>query len=147
MIREIDTGNLTQPRHLVGSLQERVWSVRIQPPENLIPDNTQQDGQQQTGSNATSGGYRVSHDAWPTLKVILPERISKINKYYVSGRLQMSYCHAQWCRAMLSVDIAESKQRWRSVGAATQMRDGRWSQAQLVSVSCWDLSSHYIPEH
>ena len=89
MIRDIDTGNLTQPRHLVGSLQERVWSVRIQPPENLMPDNTQQDGQQQTGSNATGEGYRASHDAWPTLKAILPERNSKINRYLINIRFQM----------------------------------------------------------
>ena len=38
-----------EPRHIVGSLQQRLWSVKTRLPENLIPDNTQQDGQQQTG--------------------------------------------------------------------------------------------------
>jgi hypothetical protein len=33
-----------EPRHLVGSLQQRLWTMRIQPPDDLIPDNTQQDG-------------------------------------------------------------------------------------------------------
>jgi hypothetical protein len=31
-----------EPRHLVGSLQQRLWTVSDPPPENLIPDNAQQ---------------------------------------------------------------------------------------------------------
>ena len=38
-----------QPRHLVGSLEERLWRDRIPPTEDVAADNTQQDGQQQTG--------------------------------------------------------------------------------------------------
>jgi hypothetical protein len=50
-----------EPRHLVGSLQQRLWSVRVEPPEDLISGDTQQDGRQQTGSDAKGGGRRNSH--------------------------------------------------------------------------------------
>jgi hypothetical protein len=56
-----------EPRHLIGLLQQRLWSVKTRPPENLIPDSTQEDGKQQTGSNAKGGGGD-SHSArslWP----------------------------------------------------------------------------------
>jgi hypothetical protein len=41
-----------EPRHIIGSLEERLGSIRIPLPEDLISDNTQQDDQQQTGCNA-----------------------------------------------------------------------------------------------
>src|SRR5580698_10675439 len=50
-----------EPRHLVGSLKERLWRGRIPPSEDLASDNTQQDGQQQTGSRAKGGGNSNSH--------------------------------------------------------------------------------------
>jgi hypothetical protein len=50
-----------QPRHLVGSLKERLWRGRIPPPEDLASDDTQQDGQQQTGSDAKGGENSDSH--------------------------------------------------------------------------------------
>jgi hypothetical protein len=50
-----------QPRHLIGSLKERLWRGRIPPAEDLASDNTQQDGQQQTGSRAKGGGNSDSH--------------------------------------------------------------------------------------
>src|ERR1039457_1296826 len=50
-----------QPRHLVGSLKERLWRGRIPPAEGLASDNTQQDGQQQTGGDAKGGGNSDSH--------------------------------------------------------------------------------------
>ena len=56
-----------KPRHLVGLLQQRVWSVVARTPENLIPDNTQQNSQQQTETNAKGGGDN-SHSGpftWP----------------------------------------------------------------------------------
>jgi len=45
-----------EPRHPIGLLQQRLWSVETRLPENLIPDNTQKDGNQQTSSNAKGGG-------------------------------------------------------------------------------------------
>jgi hypothetical protein len=50
-----------EPRHLVGSLQQHLWTVSDPPPEDLIPDNAQQGSQQQTGSDAKVGGRRNSH--------------------------------------------------------------------------------------
>ena len=50
-----------QPRLLVGSLKERLWRGRIPPAEDLASDNTQQDGQQQTGSRAKGVGNSDSH--------------------------------------------------------------------------------------
>ena len=67
----------TSPRQIVGSLQQRLWTVRIQPPEDLIPDNTQQDGQKQTGSDAKGGGRRNSHSGPFTLAFIVPDHRSR----------------------------------------------------------------------
>ena len=52
-----------QPRLLVGSLKERLWRGRIPPAEDLASNHTQQDDQQQTGSDAKSGGEGDSHSA------------------------------------------------------------------------------------
>ena len=69
-LREFEFGSLVErfrsdptvePRQIVGSLQQRLWTMRIQPSDDLIPDNTQQDGQQQTGSDAKGGGSGKSH--------------------------------------------------------------------------------------
>jgi hypothetical protein len=68
-----------EPRQIVGSLQQRLWTMRIQPSDDLIPDNTQQDGQQQTGSNAKAGGRCNSHSGPFTLASILPECAAQIN--------------------------------------------------------------------
>src|SRR5579871_4773172 len=68
-----------QPRQIVGSLQQRLWTVRDPPPEDLIPDNAQQGGKKQTGSNAKVGGRRDSHSGPFTLASILPEGSSEIN--------------------------------------------------------------------
>ncbi len=50
-----------QPRHLIGSLKERLWRGRIPPAEDVASDKTQQDDQQQTGSHAGGGGRNESH--------------------------------------------------------------------------------------
>jgi hypothetical protein len=47
--------------------------MRIQPPDDLIPDNSQQDGQEQTGSDASVGGRHNSHGEPFTLPPIVPE--------------------------------------------------------------------------
>ena len=56
-----------QPRHLVGSLNERLWRARILPPEDLASNHTQQDDQQQTGGNAKAGEESDSHNSSLTL--------------------------------------------------------------------------------
>ena len=51
----------------VSTPSSLVGGVEIRLPENLIPDSTQEDGKQQTGSNAKGGGGD-SHSArslWP----------------------------------------------------------------------------------
>jgi len=35
-----------EPRHIVGSLQQRLWTMRIQLSDDLVADTTQQDCQQ-----------------------------------------------------------------------------------------------------
>ncbi len=50
-----------EPQQAVGLLQQRLWTMRTQPSGNLIPDNTQQDGHEQTGCDAKGGGRRNSH--------------------------------------------------------------------------------------
>ena len=64
-----------QARHLVGSLQQRLGTVRNPPPEDFIPDNAQQGGNQQTGSDAALGGRRNSHGEPFNVASILPESI------------------------------------------------------------------------
>jgi hypothetical protein len=49
--------------------------VRNPPPEDLIPDNAQQGGNQQTGSDAALGGRRNSHSEPFNVASILPESI------------------------------------------------------------------------
>jgi hypothetical protein len=68
-----------QPRQIVGSLQQRLWTVRDPPPEDLIPDNAQQGGKKQTGCDAKVGGRRDSHSGPFTLASILPEGRREIN--------------------------------------------------------------------
>ncbi|MGB6133623.1 MAG: hypothetical protein WBG54_17715 [Acidobacteriaceae bacterium] len=46
---------VVEPCHLIGSPQQRLWSVGMTPPEDLIPDEAQQGSQNQTGSDANSG--------------------------------------------------------------------------------------------
>ena len=58
-----------EPRHLVGSRKERLGRDRIPPVEDLASDHTQQDDQQQTGSNAKGGEESDSHNASFTLDV------------------------------------------------------------------------------
>ena len=67
------------PRGIVGSLQQRLWTVRNPPPEDLIPDNAQQGGKKQTGSDAKGGGRRDSHNSPISLQSILPESSAEIN--------------------------------------------------------------------
>jgi hypothetical protein len=62
-IKRFSRNPVIEPCHLVGSLEECLWSARIPPPEDLISDTTQQDGQQQTGSGAKGGGEGDSHSA------------------------------------------------------------------------------------
>ena len=68
-----------QPRHLVGSLKERLWRGRIPPAEDLASDNTQQDGQQQTGSDAEEGGNSIRIATQLLTRSILPESQIKVN--------------------------------------------------------------------
>jgi hypothetical protein len=68
-----------QPRHLVGSLEERLWRGRIPPAEDVASDNTQQNGQQQTGSDAERGGNSVSHSYSVTYSFMLPESQIRVN--------------------------------------------------------------------
>jgi hypothetical protein len=56
-----------EPRHLVGSRKERLGRDRIPPAEDLASDHTQQDDQQQTGSDAKGGEESNSHNASFTL--------------------------------------------------------------------------------
>jgi hypothetical protein len=49
------------PQDRVGSLQQRLWTVRDPPPENLVPDNAQQGDEKKTGCNAKDGGRHDSH--------------------------------------------------------------------------------------
>jgi hypothetical protein len=68
-----------EPRHLVGSRKDRLGRDRIPPAEDFASDHTQQDDQQQTGSNAKGGKESDSHDASVTLTSILPEYGHRIN--------------------------------------------------------------------
>src|SRR5437588_520371 len=68
-----------QPRHLVGSLKERLWRGGIPPVEDLASDNTQQDGQEQTGSDAEGEGNSVSHSYSVTYSSMLPESQIRVN--------------------------------------------------------------------
>src|SRR5579862_1533103 len=61
VIERLSVDPAVEPRHLVGSLQQRLRTVRNPPPEDLIPDNAQQGGEEQTGSDAKGGGRRNSH--------------------------------------------------------------------------------------
>ena len=60
-----------EPRHLIGSLQQRIWGARIAPPVDVISDDAQQYGQKQTGSDGNGGGNGDSHSAPFTLSSIL----------------------------------------------------------------------------
>jgi hypothetical protein len=44
-IERLRVSPVAEPRQIVGSLQQRHWTMRIQPADDLISDNTQQDGQ------------------------------------------------------------------------------------------------------
>src|SRR6185312_4721591 len=68
-----------QPRHIVGSLKERLWRGRIPPAEDVASDNAQQDGQQQTGSNAEFGENRSSHSYSVTYSLMVPESQIRVN--------------------------------------------------------------------
>ncbi len=52
-----------EPRQVVGSHQQRLWTLSDPTPEDFIPDNAQQGGQQQTGNDAKGGGDGDSHSA------------------------------------------------------------------------------------
>jgi hypothetical protein len=65
-----------EPRHLVGSRKERIWRDRIPPLEDLASDHTQQDDQQQTGSNAKGGEESDSHNASSTLDAQFARKLS-----------------------------------------------------------------------
>jgi hypothetical protein len=56
-----------EPRHLVGSRKDRLGRDRIPPVEDLRSGHTQQDDQQQTGSDAKGGEESDSHNASFTL--------------------------------------------------------------------------------
>jgi hypothetical protein len=58
-----------EPQRLVGSRQGRLGRGRIPPAEDLASEHTQQDDQQQTGSNAKGGEESDSHNASFTLDV------------------------------------------------------------------------------
>jgi hypothetical protein len=62
-----------EPRHLVGSRKDRLGRDRIPPAEDFASDHTQQDDQQETGSNAKGGEESDSHNASFTLASILPD--------------------------------------------------------------------------
>ncbi len=51
------------PRLLVGLFQQRLWGTRNPPTEDVISNYTQQDSQEQSGSDAKSGGDSESHCA------------------------------------------------------------------------------------
>lgn len=61
-----------EPGEIVGSLQQHLWTLRMQPSEHSIPDNTQQDGKEQTGSDAEAGGTQFAWQPF-TLQSIMPE--------------------------------------------------------------------------
>jgi hypothetical protein len=65
-----------EPRHLVGSRQERLGRDRIPLAEDLRSDHTQQGDQQQTGSNAKGGEESNSHNASFTLDVQFARKLS-----------------------------------------------------------------------
>ena len=48
-----------EPRHLIGLLQQRLWSGETRLPENLIPDNTQKLSLIHIFKNVRSGGRIV----------------------------------------------------------------------------------------
>ena len=56
-----------EPRQIIGSLLQRLWTVRDPLPEDLIPDNAQQGGKKRTGCVAKVGGRRDSHSGPFTL--------------------------------------------------------------------------------
>jgi hypothetical protein len=62
-----------EPREIVGSLQQRLWSLRTATPVDLIPDNAQQGSQKQTGSDANGGGTGDSHGAPFTLPLMMSD--------------------------------------------------------------------------
>jgi hypothetical protein len=73
------TERTTEPRHLVGSHQQRFWTLRDPTPEDFIPDNAQQ-GQPTANRQQREGwGRRNSHGGPITLKSILPESSPEIN--------------------------------------------------------------------
>ena len=70
---------VVEPRHSVGSLQQRLWSVGMGPPEDLIAGEAQQGSQQQTGSDANGRGSGDSHNAPFTFAIMMPDSRLSIN--------------------------------------------------------------------
>jgi hypothetical protein len=66
-VKRLGPNPAIEPRHLVGSRKERLGRDRIPPVEDLASNHTQQDDQQQTGSNAKGGEESDSHNASFTL--------------------------------------------------------------------------------
>ncbi|MFZ0271196.1 MAG: hypothetical protein WAL34_05040 [Acidobacteriaceae bacterium] len=79
-----------EPREIVGSLQQRLWSLRTATPDDLIPDNAQQGSQKQAGTDANSGGEVDSHDAPFTLKLMMPDCVSS----YQIAEFSKPNCHS-----------------------------------------------------
>jgi hypothetical protein len=68
-VKRFGSNPAIEPRHFVGSRKERLGRDRIPPVEDLASDHTQQDDQQQTGSNAKGGEESDSHNASFTFDV------------------------------------------------------------------------------
>ena len=77
-IKEFCLNPAVEPRQVVGSHQQRLWTFKDPTPEDFIPDNAQQGGKKQTGSDAKGGGRRDSHNGPITLQSILPESSPEI---------------------------------------------------------------------
>ena len=91
-----------EPREIVGSLQQRLWSLRTATPEDLIPDNAQQGSQKQTGSDANGGGSGDSHDAPFTLALMMPDcvssdQIAEFSKPNCHSNVEIRLCFDTQC--------------------------------------------------
>jgi hypothetical protein len=80
-----------EPRHLLGSRQERLGRGRSPPTEDLASDHTQQNDLQQTACDAKGGEESNSYNASFTLEFILPESVKRINAYFVKDRISIYY--------------------------------------------------------
>jgi len=146
-----------EPRHLIGLLQQRLWSVETRMPENLIPDSTQKDGKQQTGSNAKGGGGD-SHSArslWP-LTDALPGLVSLANKWNGTQYTIDKISYGEWrvksvSREECRIELVDSQLDLSRVlalrrGAIQRLKKSRGSDftSTYLGKQLSDFLSHFL---